>query len=81
MSIALMFSIIFAFVVYFIQLCRMDKKNPLHLISILLLMFGLGTVYGFFYEGLIVNFEWFKCGVIAILSGTTIWFLAERRKL
>lgn len=74
-SIALVVSIC----VTFVQLCKLDGKDMLRTFCIMLKLFGLVTLYGYFFEPSVVDVAWFKCGVVSLVTGISFWFMADRR--
>lgn len=81
MNLLLGVSLLLAFFVLFIQLCKLDMRHPVHLLSVLLRMFGVVMVYGFTFERGLIDYELFKAGIVAFLFGSSIWFMADRRRL
>lgn len=81
MNLLLGLSLLLAFSVMFIHLCKLDTQHPIRLFSVLLQLFGVVMVYGFVFEIGLIDFDLLKAGLISLLIGASIWFMVERRKL
>lgn len=64
--------------VFFLELCKIDARRPVHLITMICKVFGLCTFFGYVFEPQYVDLVWFKWGVGVYLIGSSGWLLLGR---
>jgi hypothetical protein len=76
--ISLLFFLI-ALYVLFVELCKLGRDNGWRTFSVVSMLFGWVTFYGYFFEKGIVNLIWLKSGIVVFLIGVSLWIILDRR--